>query len=827
MKLLNTISGFEDFFILKNGEEVFIDDDNVIVNNQTFPKTKLVNYVCENGVLLKEDGSNLSIYNKGRFHRLKIPKYRFYHFRKIYGPDVFCAAQYEMDGTCNVLLHNHRTEYRFKTDYKAMLTNLYFNTKYQVLVLMYSDRHLAYSEKGEKLWELKRPDNSQIEYATTYIEDDSDIHVVRIGIENRKFIVCHNLLTGEVKWRREDTYSLGLFGSKCEDGIYRGLLAYGDNCALLAETNPTNGETAFFTLKEGAEAVKYEGAIEKSSVHSYHYTQQGDKIYFIKEYNNELIRDYRVRTWGFVDIKEMKIYENALPKGFCYSYNGPYVNGNNLYVSLQHVNFNHFGGRKPGKTELLIYDLNSENTTHENKQTHKEPRSGDYKILLYGDKLFYVYLNNAIVVDLKKKIICQRIILEGIKISPLTAVMVDGKLLAKKWNTNEWTEFTIEDSINEELDDQVDVELIEDIARCSGINKDLFYNVLFYQDKFYLLYEYELAIVDIKTGELLERIAPEGLTMATSAIQNENELWIYVISKTTGKYEFRCFNLNQEKPFVSIIRQYALDQWQAGNYEKAVEWYAKEAEQGDAYAQYKLGSCLCEGKGVTQNYEKAAEWFTIAAVQGNPDAQFELARCYDNGNGVQKNHTKAIEWYSKAAEQGHVEAMSEINREKLEMIEKLTQQAINGDDSAKQQLFERDWHVGDEAFVELFGVLTPLEIRRAHNEYENAEDKEIRNGKLTPREIELLMWLILEFDFEDIEDKIEEVVDYNEDEDFCFEFDELGIERIYLKTEASAKDSTCPDISISGKCGYDTEHGIAICFRDKKLLEIGAEEIAF
>ena len=65
------------------------------------------------------------------------------------------------------------------------------------------------------------------------------------------------------------------------------------------------------------------------------------------------------------------------------------------------------------------------------------------------------------------------------------------------------------------------------------------------------------------------------------------------------------------------------------NYEKAVEWYTKAAEEGDSDAQYSLGICYSFGRGVEQNYEKAVEWYTKAAEDYNyADSQFSLGSCY-------------------------------------------------------------------------------------------------------------------------------------------------------------------------------------------------------
>ena len=77
-------------------------------------------------------------------------------------------------------------------------------------------------------------------------------------------------------------------------------------------------------------------------------------------------------------------------------------------------------------------------------------------------------------------------------------------------------------------------------------------------------------------------------------------------------------------------------------------WYEKAANQGYAPAQYNLGVCYENGRGVVQSYEKAAFWFKKAANQGDAQAQFYLGVCYENGLGVKKDLKKAKFWKNKS-----------------------------------------------------------------------------------------------------------------------------------------------------------------------------------
>ncbi|CAI3951646.1 unnamed protein product [Commensalibacter communis] len=80
------------------------------------------------------------------------------------------------------------------------------------------------------------------------------------------------------------------------------------------------------------------------------------------------------------------------------------------------------------------------------------------------------------------------------------------------------------------------------------------------------------------------------------------------------------------------------------DYKKAVEYYTKAANQGDATAQTNLGIMYSNGKGISQSYQKAEEYFLKAAKQGYGDAYFNLAVMYGQGKGVQRDFKKADEY---------------------------------------------------------------------------------------------------------------------------------------------------------------------------------------
>ena len=89
---------------------------------------------------------------------------------------------------------------------------------------------------------------------------------------------------------------------------------------------------------------------------------------------------------------------------------------------------------------------------------------------------------------------------------------------------------------------------------------------------------------------------------------------------------------------------------------EAVKWYRKAAEQRYVLAQYNLGVCYANGAGVEKDMDKAVKWIRKAAEQGYAQAQFNLGVCYISGAGVVPNKQEAMKWLRKAAKQGHPQA---------------------------------------------------------------------------------------------------------------------------------------------------------------------------
>ncbi len=62
--------------------------------------------------------------------------------------------------------------------------------------------------------------------------------------------------------------------------------------------------------------------------------------------------------------------------------------------------------------------------------------------------------------------------------------------------------------------------------------------------------------------------------------------------------------------------------YKRGDYATALHEFRRLAEQGDAKAQFMLGTMYRKGLGVPQDHARAARWYRKAAEQGVAKAQF-------------------------------------------------------------------------------------------------------------------------------------------------------------------------------------------------------------
>lgn len=82
----------------------------------------------------------------------------------------------------------------------------------------------------------------------------------------------------------------------------------------------------------------------------------------------------------------------------------------------------------------------------------------------------------------------------------------------------------------------------------------------------------------------------------------------------------------------------------------AHKWLRRAADQGDAQAQGWLGFMVLRGLGVARNTAEGLRLVRMAADRGDPYAPLTMAWAYRHGQGVAKNEAEERSWLGKAAE---------------------------------------------------------------------------------------------------------------------------------------------------------------------------------
>jgi uncharacterized protein len=98
------------------------------------------------------------------------------------------------------------------------------------------------------------------------------------------------------------------------------------------------------------------------------------------------------------------------------------------------------------------------------------------------------------------------------------------------------------------------------------------------------------------------------------------------------------------------------------NKARALSWYLKAAEQGDADAQNNAGYMLYRGEGSPNskpNYVEAYFWLRKAAEQDSAAAQTSIASMFLDGLGVVKDEKEALRWYRLGAKGENANAQNQ------------------------------------------------------------------------------------------------------------------------------------------------------------------------
>ena len=86
---------------------------------------------------------------------------------------------------------------------------------------------------------------------------------------------------------------------------------------------------------------------------------------------------------------------------------------------------------------------------------------------------------------------------------------------------------------------------------------------------------------------------------------------------------------------------------------RALPWLLQEASNGNPYAQYNLGFCYTDGRGVPHDPVKAVQLYELAAAQGHEGARVNLGISYERGDGVEKDPVMAVACFKGAYTHPH------------------------------------------------------------------------------------------------------------------------------------------------------------------------------
>lgn len=133
----------------------------------------------------------------------------------------------------------------------------------------------------------------------------------------------------------------------------------------------------------------------------------------------------------------------------------------------------------------------------------------------------------------------------------------------------------------------------------------------------------------------------------------------------------------------------ATEAYNKGDYATALRLFRPLADEGDADAQFHLGSMYDLGRGVPIDDTAAVSWWRRAADQGNALAQLNLAYMYYLGQGVPRDAVQAYMWFSLATSQrGRIAA--EDRKRKIDKLDVIELQ-LTDDQLAKARKLAREW----------------------------------------------------------------------------------------------------------------------------------------
>jgi len=95
---------------------------------------------------------------------------------------------------------------------------------------------------------------------------------------------------------------------------------------------------------------------------------------------------------------------------------------------------------------------------------------------------------------------------------------------------------------------------------------------------------------------------------------------------------------------------------------EAAYWYRRAADRGHVLARHNLGNIHFAGTGVAKDPGLAAMWWRLAAEAGDAIPQHRLGTLLEQGQGVAQDMEEALFWYRNAAARGNRDAAAALLR---------------------------------------------------------------------------------------------------------------------------------------------------------------------
>ena len=98
------------------------------------------------------------------------------------------------------------------------------------------------------------------------------------------------------------------------------------------------------------------------------------------------------------------------------------------------------------------------------------------------------------------------------------------------------------------------------------------------------------------------------------------------------------------------------------DFAKAMEYYKKASDMGDAWSAVQLGMMYSLGQGTETDYEKGFEYYKLGYERGDVLACANLGWCFETGQGTEKDLDKALRYYWEGASRGEEHCVEAVKR---------------------------------------------------------------------------------------------------------------------------------------------------------------------